>query len=165
MNLSYGGETLNSAVHLARQGIGVNYVAALGDDPMSAWMVEHWRGEGLGCDLVDFHAGEVPGIYLIETDDQGERSFYYWRESAPARRLLDEPDSAVSCFPACGTSPGCASQGSRWAFTASHPGSACTSFWPRTGRMAAKSLSTVTATPNFGRARRVSGRPTSQYIA
>lgn len=98
MNLSYGGDTLNSAVYLARQGVAVDYVTALGDDPMSSWMVEHWRGEGVGCDLVDFQQNAVPGMYLVETDGQGERSFYYWRDSAPARRLFDDSAKADRLF-------------------------------------------------------------------
>ena len=98
MNLSYGGDTLNSAVYLARQGINVDYVTALGDDPNSAWMVDQWRGEGVGCDLVKRVTGAVPGMYLIETDQQGERSFYYWRDSSPARRLLDQAASTGELF-------------------------------------------------------------------
>ena len=98
MNLSYGGDTLNSAVYLARQGITVDYVTALGDDPMSAWMVEQWRGEGVGCDLIEYQPNAVPGLYLVETDKQGERSFFYWRDSAPARRLFDDPARADPLF-------------------------------------------------------------------
>ncbi len=95
MNMSYGGDTLNSAVYLARQGIAVDYVTALGDDQLSAWMVDQWREEGLGCDLIDYYPDAVPGLYLIETDDQGERSFYYWRDQAPARRLFDEEEQVT----------------------------------------------------------------------
>ncbi|MEP4145621.1 MAG: sugar kinase [Halioglobus sp.] len=98
MNLSYGGDTLNSAVYLARQGIAVDFVTALGDDPMSTWLVEQWRGEGVACDLVAYEANSVPGMYLIETDDLGERSFYYWRDNAPAKRLLDDAATAEALF-------------------------------------------------------------------
>jgi 2-dehydro-3-deoxygluconokinase len=31
----------------------------------------------------------MPGLYLIETDPTGERSFWYWRDRAPARELFD----------------------------------------------------------------------------
>jgi len=34
-SLSYGGDTLNTAVYLARMGVTVDYVTALGDDGMS----------------------------------------------------------------------------------------------------------------------------------
>ena len=91
MNLSYGGDTLNSSVYLARQGVAVDYVTALGDDPMSAWMVAQWREQGVGCDFIDYQPNAVPGMYLVETDRSGERSFYYWRDNAPARRLFDDP--------------------------------------------------------------------------
>ena len=91
MNMSYGGDTLNAAVYLGRQGIAADFVTALGDDPMSSWMVEQWRGEGVGCDLIDYQVDAVPGLYLVETDELGERSFHYWRDSAPARRLFDDP--------------------------------------------------------------------------
>ena len=90
MDLCYGGDTLNSAVYLARQGVAVDYVTALGDDPMSAWMADQWRGEGVGCDLIDFQPNALPGLYLVETDERGERSFFYWRDNSPARRVFDD---------------------------------------------------------------------------
>jgi 2-dehydro-3-deoxygluconokinase len=34
----------------------------------------------------------LPGLYLIETDERGERSFHYWRENSPARELFELPD-------------------------------------------------------------------------
>eukprot|EP01036_Dinobryon_divergens_P003303 gene3303-4341_t len=36
--------------------------------------------------------GRVPGLYVIETDDRGERSFFYWRDTAPARELFELPE-------------------------------------------------------------------------
>ncbi|MEP0201621.1 MAG: sugar kinase [Halioglobus sp.] len=98
MNMSYGGDTLNAAVYLARQGVAIDYVTALGDDPMSGWMVDQWRAEGVGCDLIEYQKNAVPGMYLVETDDVGERSFYYWRDSAPARYLFDDAASVDQLF-------------------------------------------------------------------
>ena len=31
----------------------------------------------------------MPGLYLIETDDKGERKFFYWRDTSPARDLFE----------------------------------------------------------------------------
>ena len=93
MQLSYGGDTLNTATYLARLGVAVDYVTALGDDPYSDWMVEQWRGEGIGTDLVVRAAGRLPGIHAIRTDTKGERQFYYWRDQAPARDLFAFPES------------------------------------------------------------------------
>lgn len=89
----YGGDTLNTAVYLARLGIGVDYITALGDDPWSDEMVAGWRGEGVGTDRVIRMPGRLPGLYIIRTDPAGERSFSYWRESAPARQLFELPET------------------------------------------------------------------------
>ncbi len=92
--IAYGGDTLNCAVYIARQGLSVDYVTALGDDRLSGWMLSQWRAEGVGCDLVLRAPGAVPGLYLIDVDAAGERSFRYWRRGSPASRLLDDPDQA-----------------------------------------------------------------------
>ena len=90
----FGGDTLNTAVYLARLGIAVDYVTALGDDPLSDEMIAGWTEEGVGTAKVARLKGKLPGLYLIETDEKGERRFYHWRESAAARSLLDLPESA-----------------------------------------------------------------------
>ncbi len=96
--IRFGGDTLNCAVYLARQGVEVDYITALGDDPISDWMLEEWQREGVACELVSRVAQAVPGLYLIETDDSGERSFYYWRDQAPARRMFDDAADTVALF-------------------------------------------------------------------
>ncbi|CAN5430264.1 sugar kinase [soil metagenome] len=89
MAMSFGGDTLNTAIYLARCGAAVDYVTALGDDPYSAGMLEAWRAEGVGTGLVSIMPGRVPGLYAIRRDGKGERSFYYWRDRSPARELFD----------------------------------------------------------------------------
>lgn len=90
---SYGGDTLNTAVYLARLGVKADYITALGDDPFSNEMVEAWKGEGIGTVHVSRVSGKLPGLYAIRTSKAGERSFYYWRENAAARMLLDLPET------------------------------------------------------------------------
>lgn len=97
MGLSYGGDTLNTAVYMSRLGLDVEYVTALGDDPYSGEMMTAWQSEGVGTEFVIQAKGRMPGLYAIRTDDQGERSFYYWRDHAPARDLLEFSEfSAIS---------------------------------------------------------------------
>jgi 2-dehydro-3-deoxygluconokinase len=93
----FGGDTLNTAVYLARLGVTVDYITALGDDPLSDEMIAGWRAEGVGTEKVARLKGKLPGLYLIDTDDKGERRFFHWRESAAARSLLDlaETDSLL----------------------------------------------------------------------
>src|ERR1700730_9930918 len=89
----YGGDTLNTAVYLARLGVDVDYVTALGDDPLSDEMIAGWAVEGVGTQQVVRLSGKLPGIYMIQTDVKGERRFFHWRESAAARSLMDLPET------------------------------------------------------------------------
>jgi len=89
----YGGDTLNTAVYLARLGAGVDYITALGDDSLSDEMIAGWAAEGVGTKRVLRLPGKLPGLYMIETDDKGERRFFHWRDSAAARSLMDLPQT------------------------------------------------------------------------
>jgi len=91
----FGGDTLNTAVYLARLGAKVDYITALGDDSWSDEMASAWRTEGVGTDRVLRLPGRMPGLYLIQTDAKGERRFSYWRDSAPARDLFKVPQTPV----------------------------------------------------------------------
>ncbi len=91
----FGGDTLNTAVYLARLGVPVEYVTALGDDPWSDEMLAAWHAEGIGTALVQRLPSRLPGLYIIQTDSAGERRFLYWRDSAAARHVFDHlhPDA------------------------------------------------------------------------
>ena len=95
MRQGFGGDTLNTAVYLSRlcrgEGVTVDYLTALGDDPMSQAMRARWRGEGVGDGHVRVLADRLPGLYMIQTDAQGERSFLYWRGESAARHCFDGP--------------------------------------------------------------------------
>jgi 2-dehydro-3-deoxygluconokinase len=91
----FGGDTLNTAVYLARLGVAVDYVTALGDDAWSGEMLSAWRAEGVGTALVQRLAGLLPGLYVIKTDPNGERRFLYWRDNSAAKRLFDHLDPAA----------------------------------------------------------------------
>lgn len=86
--LSYGGDSLNVAVYLARHGAEVDYFTAVGDDTYSESMLASWQQLGVGTQQVYIAPGRMPGLYAIETDSSGERSFFYWRDSSPARELI-----------------------------------------------------------------------------
>lgn len=92
---SFGGDTLNTAVYLARLGISTDYITALGDDPLSDEMIAGWQAEGINTARVARVPGKLPGLYMIETDAKGERRFFHWRESAAARLLMDLPQTGV----------------------------------------------------------------------
>ena len=91
----FGGDTLNTAVYLSRLGIATDYITALGDDPLSEEMIAGWQAEGIDTARVARVPGKLPGLYMIETDANGERRFFHWRESAAARLLMDLPQTGV----------------------------------------------------------------------
>jgi Sugar kinases, ribokinase family len=80
VNRGFGGDTLNTSVYIARQTdaseLGVHYVTALGTDTFSQQMLESWQSENVQTDLIQRMADRLPGLYYIETDDTGERTFY-----------------------------------------------------------------------------------------
>lgn len=96
----YGGDTLNTAVYLARllkpKDASVQYVTRLGDDPLSDWMIGGFESEAIDCRHIARVKNRRPGLYIIDTDAKGERSFSYWRGEAPARQLFEDDDLAQS---------------------------------------------------------------------
>jgi len=86
--IGFAGDTLNTAIYLARLGQTVAYVTNLGTDAFSAAMIQRFEGEGIDCHLIGRHDARMPGLYAIETDARGERSFRYWRDSSAARTLF-----------------------------------------------------------------------------
>ncbi|HFQ4855474.1 TPA: sugar kinase [Vibrio vulnificus] len=100
MHQTFGGDTLNAAVYLSRgceanskpDEVKVSYVTALGNDPISTGMLTRWEEEGISTDLVLRDETRTPGLYLIQLDEQGERTFLYWRNQSAARYLLQHPN-------------------------------------------------------------------------
>ena len=94
--LGYGGDTLNTAIHLARGGHAVRFLTALGDDPFSAQLRGQWQAEGLDTSLVLHDPHRHAGLYAISVDALGERSFTYWREASAARAMFALPGTAAA---------------------------------------------------------------------
>jgi len=96
--LGYGGDTLNTAIHLARYGHSVAFLTALGGDPFSVDLRRDWAAEGLDTSLILTDPAHTAGLYAIRTDDAGERSFAYWRSDSAARRMFALPgiDAALA---------------------------------------------------------------------
>lgn len=92
----FAGDALNTAIYLARSQLhSVSFVSAVGCDAISQRMIESWQNEGIDTSLVGRHDSRLPGLYMIENDSSGERTFHYWR-SASAARTLFLPESKLS---------------------------------------------------------------------
>lgn len=94
---TFGGDTLNTAIYCARLAqdlpLDVDYVTALGQDNFSERMIRFWEQEGVGSSLLLRQQDELPGLYYIELDENGERVFHYWRSAAAAKRCFEYPGS------------------------------------------------------------------------
>jgi 2-dehydro-3-deoxygluconokinase len=107
--LAYGGDTFNTAVYLRRcskpADIEVGYATGVGQDPLSGKLLNEWAGLGLNLTCTQKIAGKLPGMYLIETDDSGERRFHFWRDNSAARFYfnadptpLESSAQDIDCF-------------------------------------------------------------------
>ena len=87
------GDAYNTAVYLKRS-LGregeVSFLTVVGDDPLSDWLVADFRRQDISTELVMITPGALPGLYLIELDQHGDRSFHYWRGESAARRWITE---------------------------------------------------------------------------
>jgi 2-dehydro-3-deoxygluconokinase len=91
--IGQAGDTFNTCVYLQRLGLTCAYATALGaGDPFSRAILDRMGEEGISTALVVEAEGRVPGLYAIQRDAAGERSFYYWRGEAPARDYLQLVD-------------------------------------------------------------------------
>lgn len=101
VNRGFGGDTLNTSVYIARQvqqaDLQVSYITALGTDSFSQQMLDAWQTENVDTRLIQRMADRMPGLYYIETDDTGERTFSYWRNEAAAKFWLESDQAPAIC--------------------------------------------------------------------
>ncbi|MCB1688122.1 MAG: sugar kinase [Halioglobus sp.] len=93
----FGGDSYNTAIYLAREGLDVDYMTRLGDDAFSQAIVACLEREGIGTSLLQCIPGRQPGLYMIENSLEGERQFHYWRGQSPARELFERLPDAMPC--------------------------------------------------------------------
>ena len=93
--LGVAGDTFNSAVYLARSGVHTLYATALGIDTFSERIRTELDSENIGCDLVLTIPECAPGLYAIDVDEDGERSFTYWRSESAVRNFFHVGDTDV----------------------------------------------------------------------
>lgn len=84
----HGGDTLNTAIHLARLGCDVAYATALGCGEESDALLGAWQAEGIDISLIGRHPDRRVGRYRIAVDRAGERSFSYDRSHSAARDMF-----------------------------------------------------------------------------
>jgi fructokinase len=84
-----GGAPANVAVQIARLGLGVQLVSAIGDDPLGERMKARLVAEGVDVRGVRRIPSRRTGITLVQVENDGERRFFPWRADA-ADDVIDE---------------------------------------------------------------------------
>lgn len=88
---AFAGDVYNTAVYFARlvDTTRACFVSAVGTDALSDALLDAAAQEHVDTERVTRVVGREPGLYWVETNEQGERSFLYWREQSAARAMLD----------------------------------------------------------------------------
>lgn len=89
----FAGDSFNVAWALralSPEEIAVDYLTRVGEDALSEAMVRMFRDRGIGAGHVLSDPRRTVGLYTIQTDEQGERSFSYWRSDSAARGLAQD---------------------------------------------------------------------------
>ncbi|MEM9678605.1 MAG: sugar kinase [Pseudomonadota bacterium] len=96
--LGVAGDSMNTAIYLKR-ALGadheVAFVSMVGRDPLSDRIETFIASEGVSTKLLKRHAKKLPGLYTVNTDSAGERSFSYWREASAARMMMSDPQGVM----------------------------------------------------------------------
>ena len=91
ININFGGDTYNSAIYFSRISENLTktyFVTALSQDTFSKKMISRFKSERIECQFIRTDGQTPPGLYSIETDEEGNREFSYWRDNSPAKQLF-----------------------------------------------------------------------------
>ena len=91
IKINFGGDTYNSAVYFSRltnNKTNTFYSTALGKDNFSKKMISRFKNENIKCDYIRTDGDNPPGLYSIEINEKGERSFSYWRDQSPSKYIF-----------------------------------------------------------------------------
>jgi len=94
VEVSEGGAEFNVAVHLARLGLAVRFVSAVGDDVLGRRIEARLRREGVDVSALQRQPEGRTGAYVKDRTGNG-RNVVYLRTGTAASRLAPAPDALV----------------------------------------------------------------------
>lgn len=89
-NKAFAGDVYNSSVYLKRAftDLTVSFMSGVGTDSLSDEFVAKLDEENIDTAFLGRSTDSHLGIYMVTTDEHGERSFSYWRNSSAAKQVL-----------------------------------------------------------------------------
>lgn len=91
LQMSTGGDTMNTAIHLTRLGVDVTLVCRVGEDAFSTIIRDQMATEGIHTRYVKVIPGGKTSVSLVVINDVGERSFYV-RRGVNSEVCIDDVD-------------------------------------------------------------------------
>ena len=96
-SFGYGGDTSNTAISIARQGMSVGFISKVGKDQFGWELLELWKREKVDYSHVSIHPEAPTGIYFVTHDADGHHFTYYRSGSAACQMTpLDLPKDDLS---------------------------------------------------------------------
>lgn len=97
INQGFAGDVYSVAVYLKRANpaVRVRLLCGMGKDSISHQLVQSLTREGVETSLLLPHPQRHLGLYAIDNDANGERSFIYWRSESAARQTLSLMDMSA----------------------------------------------------------------------
>ena len=88
----FGGDTSNTAISVARQGMSAGFMGKVGKDQFGRELLELWKREAVDYSHVSIHPEAPTGIYFVTHDADGHHFTYYRSGSAACQMTpLDVP--------------------------------------------------------------------------
>lgn len=86
---TWGGDTSNFAIAVARLGHSVSYYSAVGNDPFGNGFLALWKHNGVDTSLVKVDGHRRTGLYFVSFEGE-KHTFTYYRKGSAASAMLPD---------------------------------------------------------------------------
>lgn len=89
LNKFFGGDTVTTAVSVARLGGNVTYVTQVGNDGFSPFIIKSLENENIDTSLIKEN-NEQNGMYIVSRSQEKKELLYYKRKTAATKLSIDD---------------------------------------------------------------------------
>lgn len=91
LNKYFGGDTVTTAVAVARLGGNVSYITQIGNDGFSEFILSSLKKENIDTSLIKTN-DEQNGMYIVSNTQEKKEVLYYKRKTAATKLSVDDID-------------------------------------------------------------------------
>lgn len=90
LKTSFAGDVYNTSVYIKRAfpSNQVHFMTAIGQDKLSNDFISQVKSEDIDTSYIGLSSNKHMGAYMVLNDEDGERSFIYWRNDSAAKRMM-----------------------------------------------------------------------------